>query len=155
MEQMKKFKYQKQIDELLALGCQLPTLYAPGNMPACRFVISDTTRQNHVPQYMQKPKRMLLDVTRGKATTSLLALSCFTTPEKAELFFSNLQKAFRNISNAVGDSLSEGVLSNDDGMKTATAGNGHFDFYEYEGCDLNNSFQITKQLIDDEKDKGI
>lgn len=155
MEQMKKFKYQKQIDELLALGCQLPTLYAPGNMPACRFAFSDTTRQNHVPQYMQKPKRMLLDVTRGKATTSLLALSCFTTPEKAELFFSNLQKAFRNISNAVGDSLSEGVLSNEDGMKTATAGNGHFDFYEYEGCDLNNSFQITKQLIDDEKNKGI
>ena len=155
MEQMKKFKYQKQIDELLALGCQLPTLYTPGNMPACRFVFSDTTRQNHVPQYMQKPKRMLLDVTRGKAITSLLALSCFTTPKKAELFFSNLQKAFRNISNAVGDSLSEGVLSNDDGMKTATAGNGHFDFYEYEGCDLNNSFQITKQLIDDEKNKGI
>lgn len=155
MEQMKKFKYQKQIDELLALGCQLPTLYAPGNMPACRFVFSDTTRQNHVPQYMQNPKRMLLDVTREKATTSLFALSCFTTPEKAELFFSNLQKAFRNISNAVGDSLSEGVLSNEDGMKTATAGNGHFDFYEYEGCDLNNSFQITKQLIDDEKDKGI
>lgn len=155
MEQMKKFKYQKQIDELLALGCQLPTLYAPGNMPACRFAFSDTTRQNHVPQYLQNPKRMLQDVTREKATTSLLALSCFTTPEKAELFFSNLQKAFRNISNAVGDSLSEGVLSNDDGMKTATAGNGHFDFYEYEGCDLNNSFQITKQLIDDEKDKGI
>ena len=154
MEQ-KKYKYQEQIDELLTLGCQLPTLYAPENMSACRFAFSDTTRQNHVPQYLQNPKRMLQDVSRGKATTSLLALSCFTTPEKAEVFFRNLQKAFRNISTAIGDSLSEGILSNEDGMKTATTGNGHFDFYEYEGCDLNSSFQITEKLLNDEKDKRI
>jgi len=32
-----KFKYQKQIDELLALGCQLPELIAPNNLRACRF----------------------------------------------------------------------------------------------------------------------
>ena len=40
-------------------------------------------------------------------------------------------------------------------MKTVTAENGHFDFYEYEGCDLNKTFQITKHLLGDEKDKGI
>lgn len=154
MEQ-KKFKFQKQIDELTALGCQLPVLYAPENMSACRFAFSDTARQNHVPQYMTNPKRMLQDMAKGKATTSLLALSCFTTSEKAETFYNNLQKAFRNISNSIGDSLSEGVLTNDDGMKTVTAGNGHFDFYEYEGCDLNSSFQITKQLLGNEEDKGI
>ena len=154
MEQ-KKFKFQKQIDELTALGCQLPVLYAPENMSACRFAFSDTARQNHVPQYMTNPKRMLQDMAKGKATTSLLALSCFTTSEKAETFYNNLQKAFRNISNSIGDSLSEGVLTNDDGMKTVTAGNGHFDFYEYKGCDLNSSFQITKQLLGNEEDKGI
>ena len=154
MEQ-KKYKYQKQIDELTALGCQFPALYAPDNMSACRFVFSDTTRQNHIPQYMTNPKRMLQDIAKGKATTSLLALSCFTNSEKAELFYSNLQKSFRNISNSIGDSLSEGNLGNNDGMKTVTAGNGHFDFYEYEGCDLNSTFKITKQLIGDEKDKGI
>ena len=154
MEQ-KKYKYQKQIDELTALGCQLPTLYTPDDMSACRFAFSDTTHQNHVPQYMANPKRMLQDVAKGKATTSLLALSCFTTSEKAAIFYNNLQKAFRNISNAIGDSLSEGVLTNDDGMKTASTEKGHFDFYEYEGCDLNSSFQITKQLIGNEEDKGI
>ena len=151
----KKFKYQKQIDKLTALGCQLPALFTPDDMSACRFAFSDTTRQNHVPQYLMNPKRMLQDVEKGKATTSLLALSCFTTSEEAESFYGNLQKAFRKISNSIGDSLAEGALANDDGMKTATAGNGHFDFYEYEGCDLNSSFQITKQLHNNEEDKGF
>ena len=151
----KRFKYQKQIDELLANGCTLPTLYAPNDMTACRFAFSDGNHQNHVPQYMANPKRMLQDVAKSKATTSLLSLSCFTTPTKAEAFYTNLRKAFKNISTSVGDSLSEGKLSNNDGMKTVSAENGHFDFYEYEGCDLNKTFQITKNLCNNENNKGI
>ena len=152
---LRKFKYQRQIEELLAIGCQLPALYAPDNMHACRFVFSDANRQNHVPQYMTCPKRMLQDIASRKATTSFLSLSCFTTSAKAEAFFTNLQKAFRNVSASVGDSLAEGELGNDDGVKTATGTNGHFDFYEYEGCDLNNTFQITKKIYNDEGNKGI
>lgn len=76
-----------------------------------------------------------------------MALSCFTTLEKAEAFYSNLRKAFRNVANSIGESLSEGHLSNEDGRKTVTASNGHFDFYEYEGCDLNQTFNIIKNLI--------
>lgn len=30
--------------------------------------------------------------------------------------------------------------------------NGHFDFYEYDDCDLNKTFLITKKLNHDEKD---
>jgi hypothetical protein len=66
-----------------------------------------------------------------------------------------LRKAFKNISATIGNSISEGVLTNEDGMKTESADNGHFDFYEYEGCDLNKSFEITKNLLNDENDKGI
>ena len=95
MEREPVFKYQKQIDELLALGCQLPELFVPDNM-----------------------------------------------------------EAFKNVDISIGDSLSEGILSNEDGRKTITSSNGHFDFYEYEGCDLNKSFQITKNLIAKEYEKG-
>jgi hypothetical protein len=66
-----------------------------------------------------------------------------------------LRKAFKNAASAVGDSLSEGNLRNQDGMKTKTSPNGHFDFYEFECCDLNESFVITKKLIDNEKDRRI
>jgi len=147
----KEYKYQKQINELIALGCQMPTVFSPENMSACRFAFSDNVRQNHIPQYMSNPKRMLQDIAKSKASMSLLALSCFDTPSKAETFYSNLKKAFKNISTSIGDALSEGVLNDDDGKKTETANSGHFDFYEYVGCDLNKTFQITKQLTDNEE----
>ena len=149
-----KFKYQSQIDELLTIGCQLPELFAPNGMHACRFVFSKEGHVNHIPQYMSNPKRMLQDMGKGTATTSLLSLSCFATTEKAELFYSSLCKAFKNVYHSIGDSLSEGILTNADGKKTNTASNGHFDFYEYESCDLNKTFQVTKNLLEkkDEKD---
>ena len=151
----KEYKYQKQIDELTALGCQMPTVFSPENMSACRFAFSDYAHPNHIPQYMSNPKRMLQDIAKSKASMSLLALSCFDTPSKAEIFYSNLKKAFKNISTSIGDALTEGILTNDDGRKTETANNGHFDFYEFVGCDLNKTFQITKQLTDNEERKGI
>lgn len=151
MNKEPKFKYQKQIDELLARGCQLPDLFAPNNMQACRFVFSEEGHQNHVPQYMSNPKRMLQDINQGKANTSLLALSCFTHTNKAETFYINLRKAFKNVSTSIGDSLSEGKLTNEDGLKTATSNNGHFDFYEYEACDLSKTFLITKHLVETDR----
>ncbi len=39
---------------------------------------------------------MLQDINNGKGNTSLLALSCFSSTEKAELFYLNLRKAFKN-----------------------------------------------------------
>ena len=146
------FKYQAQIEELLALGHQLPMLYAPNGMQACRFAFSAEEQRNHIPQYVSKPKRMLQDIAKGQSTTSLLALSCFTTADKATTFYANLRKAFRNVAVTIGDSLSEGLLTNEEGARTEIATNGHFDFYEYEGCDLNQSFQITRNLCNNEKD---
>lgn len=90
---------------------------------------------------------MLHEVAQGKGNTSLLALSCFTTSEHACHFYHHLSKAFKKVAVSIGNSLAEGVLTNDDGKNTAPSNNGHFDFYEYEGCDLSKSFQITKQLI--------
>ena len=153
MNKEPKFKYQKQIDELLAKGCQLPELFAPNNMPACRFAFSKEEHQNHIPQYMSNPKRMLQAINEGKANTSLLALSCFTNTDKAEAFYTNLRKAFKNVSTSIGDSLSEGKLTNEDGLRTNASNNGHFDFYEYESCDLSKTFLITKHLIEKEDEK--
>ena len=68
-----RLKYQKQIDELLAIGCQLPELFAPNNMRTCRFAFSEEGHANHVPQYMSNPKRMLQDMGKGKANISLKA----------------------------------------------------------------------------------
>ena len=144
-----RFKYQEQIDKLLAEGYQLPELFMPNNLQACRFVFSEEGRPNHIPQYMSNPKRMLQDIGKGKANLSLLSLSCFTEAEKAVTFYRNLCKAFKNVQHTIGDSLSEGCLTNNDGQMTSVTNNGHFDFYEYECCDLNQTFYITKTLKED------
>lgn len=144
--QEKQFKYQNWIDELAEQGCLLPPLFPPRNMQACRFAFSFDEHRNHIPQYISHPRRMLRDVAQGRGNTSLLALSCFDTEPHAERFYTNLRKAFKNVVSAVGDALAEGVLTDEDGLKTAESSNGHFDFYEYENCDLNKTFKITKLL---------
>ena len=53
-----RFKYQEQIEELLAGGCQLPELFAPNNLRACRFAFSEEGHTNNVPQYMSNPKQV-------------------------------------------------------------------------------------------------
>lgn len=140
-----KFKYQELLDKLVSEGCQMPPLFEPNGIQACRFAFS-SSKQNHIPQYVCNPRRMLDDINKGKSDTSLLALSCFATSPQAESFYHNLRKAFKNAERAIGDSLAEGTLNNEDGQKTANSPNGHFDFYEFENCNLNKSFKITKLL---------
>ena len=55
-------------------------------------------------------------------------------------------ETWKNADQTIGDSLAEGKLTNEDSLKTIESPNGHFDFYEYENCDLNKSFKITKRL---------
>jgi hypothetical protein len=96
---------------------------------------------------------MLQDMGKGKTNMSLLALSCFTTAEKAETFYANLRKAFKNVQHSIGDPLSEGCLRDEDGRMTNAAANGHFDFYEYENCDLNNTFLITQNFMEEQENE--
>ena len=142
----RRFKYQRELEQLEALGYEMPPLCTPDNMEACRFASSKPGFQNHIPQYMSNPKRMLRDIANERANTSLLALSCFETATKAEHFFRALLKSNPKATLSIGDSLSEGTIENNDGMVTQPSPNGHFDLYEYEVCDLNKTFKITKQL---------
>ena len=142
----KPFKYKALIDQLLAAECHLPALSLPNGMTACRFAFGEEGHPNHIPQYVSNPRRMLQDMGKNAATTSLLALSCFTTSDRAEAFYTNLLKAFKHAASSIGDSLAEGILTNDEGMMTTPSANGHFDFYEYEGCDLNKTFHITRKI---------
>jgi hypothetical protein len=48
------FKYQHQIDQLLAIGCRLPELSVPEGIAACRFAFSDERRQSHSSVSLQR-----------------------------------------------------------------------------------------------------
>jgi hypothetical protein len=101
---------------------------------------------NHKPQYIKKPKRVIDDYNTNRLTTSGFALSCFDSEYNAISFFDDLLTNFKNARKAIGDCLSNGTISNEDGLITNPNKEGHFDLYEYKGCDLSSKFLICKEL---------
>ena len=52
------------------------------------------------------------------------------------------------IKNTLGDSLSNGIINNTDGLiTTANSESTHFDLYEFSACNLSQKFQIKRTLI--------
>lgn len=137
------YKYQQQIDKLLAEGLTMPTVYAPNNMEAFRYVFSTDNPNNHKPVCIQNPSRRL----PNREKLSGYALSCFNSQQNAEKKYAALCKSFRQTPKTIGDSLSYGRLKDTDGMITKPdSASGHFDLYESASCDLSKTFHITKQL---------
>lgn len=134
---MKQFKYHKEIEEAVQTGASLPELLAPNNKEAFRFVFSTQPERNHLPVCVSNPKRLLPPAIR----TSGYALSCFGTEEKALLRYATLKRSFKLIAKTIGDGLSQGVISNDNGMITKEEiATSHFDFYEFECCNPTDIF---------------
>jgi hypothetical protein len=146
MTDTNEFKYQTEIEELIALGIALPVLFEPNNKNAYRYVFKNQTCKNHIPQYKKNPKRMIQEMNRNTLTTSGFALSCFDTETDATRRFEILAKSIPNIRKTIGDGLSNGILSNTDGLITPSNADGHFDLYEFKDCDLSNKFKLCKEL---------
>jgi hypothetical protein len=128
---------------LLASGSKLPDLYAPNGIDAFRFASQQHTENNHKPVCVQNPSRTLPEYLK----TSGYALSCFSEEEKAIKRYNMLKKTFKHISTTMGDSLYSGILTNEDGLITEVdKDSGHYDLYEYEGCDLNKTLNFKKSL---------
>lgn len=143
----RKLKYQDFINEVLEEGVELPPLMPIAEETAYRFISTTNPDQNHLPGYVRNPKRLIQDRERGRLETTNFALSCFPTEESASAFFTYLKKAMKHIGQKVGDALSEGVLTTEDGLKTKEDEHCHYDLYEFEGCDLNTKFNLKKMLL--------
>lgn len=130
---MMDFKYKTEIDHLLSLGFTLPDLSEPKDKTAYRFIFKDIPEKNHIPPYIQKPRRAL----SYKATISGYALSCFEDEDKAKKKFQLLASNFHNIKKTIGDSISVGTITRADGMiSPANINTTHFDLYEFRECNL-------------------
>lgn len=137
------FKYQKDIDVLLAQGLSMPVLHAPNGMNAYRFVFSSDNANNHKPVCVQNPSRRLPDNEKFSG----YALSCFNSQQKAKQRYSSLFKSFKRTPKVIGDSLCGGLIENEDGMVTSSdVSSGHFDLYESETCDLSKTFKMIEKL---------
>lgn len=144
---MGNFKYKYQIEHLLSLGFTLPNLSKPNNKVAFRFIFKDKPAQNHIPQYIKKPRRALTEIEKLKATTSGYALSCFEQESKAKSCFTSLAASIPQIRKTIGDSLSSGVITDLDGLiSDVNVKTSHFDLYEYCQCNLSNNFNYLYSL---------
>lgn len=141
------YKYQKEIDQLLADGFMMPEVYPIVPCDCYRFAFENSPDKNHIPQYINNPKRILTDINRNKAKVTLLALSCFQQKEKAIVRFEELKKSIPQIGKTVGDSLFGGYITESDGMVTSPNEDTHFNLFESDTCDLNQTFIYLKSLL--------
>ena len=142
------FKYRLELQNLIDKGAQMPQLHIPTSKTAYRYVFSDKPDKNHIPVYIQKPKRAISDADKNKLTTSGYALSCFENEDKAVAKYNEYKAHSPQIKKTLGDSLSNGILNESDGLiTTANQESSHFDLYEFRECDLSLKLQIKRTLI--------
>ena len=141
-----KFKYQKELDFCLQHGSEMPKLEVPNDKESFRFVFAEEKQKNHIPPHKLHPNRLKQQIKCGNIDISGFALSNLETLGQANAFYHYLQKVCKNVKKEIGDSLSAGVLTSEDGRITSSDANGHFDLYESEECDLNATFKIIGSL---------
>lgn len=138
-----KFKYQTHINALLEEGLNMPILFKPINQPAFRFVFGTPNKNNNIPVLIQNPHRKLPNNVR----LSGYALSCFDNKTHAENRYRSLCKSFKKAPLIIGDTLSSGLLQPSDGMITKIeSSSGHYDLYESEECNLNETLTKIETL---------
>lgn len=138
-----EYKYQAELDALKEEGFDMPEVVLPNNKEASRFVFSENPERNHLPVCVSNPKRVL----PGPVRTSGYALSCFGDSGKAKARFAALRASFKQIQHAIGDSLAEGIIANEDGRITIEdSSTSHFDLYESKTCDLGKTFSKISKL---------
>lgn len=141
------FKYRSELQNLIDKGAQMPHLHVPTSKTAYRYVFCNKPDKNHIPVYIQKPKRAISDADKNKLNTSGYALSCFEDEGKAIEKYNEFKAHSPQIKNTLGDSLSNGTINESDGLiTTANQESTHFDLYEFKECDLSLTFQINRTL---------
>lgn len=146
--EIEDFKYSEELKEVAKRGANLPSLFVPYDTNAYRFVFRNNIPKSYIPAYLMSPKRVTKDEEKHKLSTSGYALSLFNTEDNAVKKYAELSASFRNIKLTIGDTVSYGVLTSKDGMISKTnSSNGHFDLYEFKGCDLAQRFTLLEDVL--------
>ena len=136
------YKYQKEIDEMLADGkVSMPELSPIEHLISYRYVYKNNPQNSNLPVYVSSPKRKLKNKTiKG------YALSCYTDAEKAEERFYNILSSSPNFRKTGGDALANCVLDKNDGMMSEIGEYTHFSLFEYASCNFPRKIHIIKGL---------
>lgn len=120
----------------------------PSNAKECdkdgwRFTLSPHSLSCFWPPAQRNPQRVAKSVSES---CSMWALSMYETDSQAMLAYSKLKKSIRNIKKAVGDHLSQGSITTNDGKCTPPSHTGHFDFHPYINSTFTSNFAVIRKL---------
>ncbi len=140
---MESFKYQNEIERLINSGLKLPVLYPPNGIESFRYVFADDNPANHKPVSILNPSRQLPDELKFSG----YALSCYDRETAAVDRYKSLCKINKKMRLTIGDALCFGNLQNTDGMiSSVNPETRHFDLFEFENCNLSQTFKIKMLL---------
>ena len=122
----------------------MPEVVKPNDLRGFRFVFRNNLDKSYLPNYIMKPQRAIINNGQSKVDVGGYALSCFTQKNKAVKFYHSLSKNMRNISKAIGDGISSGIVTNTDGNITNPTSNGHYNLFEFPACDLSKTFSLEE-----------
>jgi hypothetical protein len=118
-----------------------PTDASPCTKVAFRFVHSEAEdRRNFLCPAKINPRRQFSPDKRCDA----LALSLFSTREKATKFYQDLRRSNPNIYKLIGSCLSSGQLELTDGVATVERTDGHFSLWESADANLVTRFKVVE-----------
>lgn len=116
----------------------------PIERKAFRFVFDCMGGNSFIPIAVQQPKRTYRSVYEK---CSSCGLSMFTTEKLAKDRFNDLSKRNKNIHKSIGDKLALVSISPQLGVSSKIGPNGHFDFFEYDGCELKTYSSVVGGLL--------
>lgn len=130
---------------LLSAGLQCPPADAAREARTCfRFVFDPLCSDSFLPVGKITPQRV--HTAKGPLACSMLALSMFSTENKARAKYAAVLKTNPNAPKTLGTHLAKGNVSANDGASTPITSSGHFDFHPYVGAHLDSDFVIIGPL---------
>ncbi len=123
-----------------------PDAAEPKSSKAFRIVHNPLCEKSFLPPGKISPKRMQSECNNSERKCSMLALSLFSTKDKAIKRFKYLESSFQNIRKRMGDCIAEGTIYPQDGLQTTPSKSGHFDLYESSQAKLEDKFKIIEQI---------
>lgn len=135
-------QYHYQIDITQLPQCP-PASAQALNKQGWRFTSNPFTSNCFAPALRKNPARKASSHIQA---CSMWALSMYESEVEAINAYEKLKKTIKNINKVIGDHLSVGQLTVNDGKCTLTSSNGHFDFHPFVNVPFHQKFQIVCPL---------
>lgn len=128
----------RQFENCPAQGC------LPKDKVAFRFVHDEELQErSFLPVSIMDPARTF---RHGKKICTGYSLSLFETLEAAKQKYDVL-KRYPNTSKKIGTKVASGIIRTNLGECSNVNHEGHFDFFEYQGCNLVDVFTYVEDLV--------